>query len=167
MTPNSQLRCWHCNSLVHIEPLPEPHPGGAGWLCPRCGQHGGAFEEWADDAEDGCKKNCPYLLTILETPELKKHLAALWDKYWNLVWYARSDPQCYPNREDSLRATVFMAQSQIEGAYPKETGDLNSPDISDWTHGFNSGMLAALNLVTSAIDFGMDIALEEFPMLDT
>lgn len=136
MTPSSQLRCWHCNSFVHVENLPEP-------------------------------QNCPYLLTILETPELQKQLTVLWDKYRNLVWYARSDPQCYPNREDSLRATVFMAQSQIEAAYPKETKDLNSPKISDWTHGFNSGMLAALNLVMSAIDFGINVALDEFPMLDT
>jgi len=155
-----QLRCWHCNSNVYT--------GESGWTCPKCGQHGSPLGDDypAGTAEEGHERNCPYLLTILETPELLDQLRSLHQKYWDLVWYARSDPDCYPDADDALRAAVFIKQTHIEGVYPKETEGLASENGA-WVHGFNSGMLAALNLVMGTVELGLDAALEEFPMLDT
>ena len=41
------------------------------------------------------------------------------------------------------------------------------PDGSDWTHGFNSGMLACLRFVATALEQDIEAAHDEFPVLDT
>jgi len=153
-----QLRCWHCNSSVYT--------GEDGWTCPKCGQHGPPLGDNcpAETSEEGRERNCPYLLTILETLELLDQLKELHQKYWDLVWYARSDPDYCP--DDKVRAAVLTHQTHIEGMYQKETKGLASENGA-WVHGFNSGMLAALNLVFCSVESGLDVALEEFPMLDT
>ncbi len=114
---------------------------------------------------------------LVERDEIERVLEKLGElagKYFDLVWYARSDPDCYaddPDMSDSLRAQVFMAQAGVEANYPEEVKDLNSQEITNWTHGFNSGMLAAIRLVRTALDGsefgGMELALDEFPFLDT
>lgn len=123
--------------------------------------------------------------------ETEKILNDLETKYCNLVWWARSD------RDKLLREEIYegiIAQLKIEKEHPKEINDLMN-DYTNWTHGFNSGMLAALRLVTGLMsktiieldeeeleEYGDDVwltendvyvaifqedALDEFPFLDT
>ena len=115
--------------------------------CPRC---------WCPPLEE--------LPTLIE--QLDTELRAMCEKYHDLVWYARSSPDCYPDKEDDLRAAVFLNQTAIEAAYPKETGNLGSED-GQWHHGFNSGMLAAARFIGDLLDGNLELAREEFPMLDT
>jgi len=98
--------------------------------------------------------------------EVKQAINRLHKKYWDLVWYARSDPECYPGKADSLRAGVFMAHAGIEAAYPDEVNDLLESD-DNWEHGFNSGCLAMLNYLLMANSFGVEAAEDDFPNLDT
>jgi len=76
------------------------------------------------------------------------------NKYFDLVWYARSKPG---RAED--------ARKRIEALYPKEVKDLGIDD--NWSHGFNSGMLAASRLYLTVIGDGLEAGLEEFPFLDS
>lgn len=67
---------------------------------------------------------------------LEKVIKQKTDYAWDLVWYARSDPQ-EPIGE--------MHRREVEEKYPKEVKNLESKD-SNWHHGFNSGCLALRNL---------------------
>jgi len=63
-------------------------------------------------------------------------------KYESLVWYARSDSS------KLLQEEIYeglAAQKRIEKEYPQEVYQLNN-DNENWTHGFNSGVLAAIRL---------------------
>jgi hypothetical protein len=81
-------------------------------------------------------------------------------KYFELVWYARS----YKNRNLDV---VLEHRARIEKLHPNEIAKLNDLDSSDWQHGFNSGMLAGMRYVHSLAYEGKDIAEEDFPFLDT
>ena len=104
------------------------------------------------------------------------------EKYFDLVSYARkprdADGEPYPlhiikasdrfkNTPDEIIKGMMQATMRIRAAYPKETDDLNSEDLGDWTHGFNSGVLAALRWVMTAQEYGVQEADDEFPFLDT
>lgn len=67
------------------------------------------------------------------------------EKYFDLVWYARkphpnSDPEFY---DSEFGQASLKAQAELLGKYPNEIKELTCPAGGDWTHGFNSGCLAA------------------------
>ena len=119
------------------------------------------------------------------TPEIETELRTQEEKYFNLVWYARSQ-----NRENfeywdtvphDIRRGAFNAQLDVETRYPEEVESLYFDD-SNWQHGFNSGALAVFRFLLTALDDsmiedecegglipagGLKQALEEFPFLDT
>jgi hypothetical protein len=103
--------------------------------------------------------------------ELLKAVAKMHDKYLDLVWLARSDPECHPTVPDDIRAGCFVEQCRIQAAYPEEVAAISCPEHGDWAHGFNSGMLACLRFVETALadgfHGGLEIAKAEFPHLDT
>jgi hypothetical protein len=73
-------------------------------------------------------------------------------KYWDLVWYAGSDPDAYPESPDNIRAGCFLNQVAVETAYEKDVAELLDPGTGRWTRGFNCGMLASLNLVLTMLE---------------
>ena len=98
----------------------------------------------------------------------------------DLVWYARS------SSTEPLAAT---ARERVETKWPTEVAKLQEDD-SNWQHGFNSGCLAVMRLVSSVIeaeatakvvneeptdedgvaytaDEAIQQAIEDFPELDT
>ena len=80
-------------------------------------------------------------------------------KYEDLVWYARSG-------RNTHITTVVNQRTKLEGMYPQELEDL-SGENTDWFHGFNSGMLAGMRLITSMMLLDSEHATENFPELDT
>ena len=86
------------------------------------------------------------------------------EKYFDLVWYARKDEQKLIEEE---RYDILATLKKVEAKYPKETQELNDPELSDWSHGFNSGMLAASRLYLTMIEDDCEQAIEEFPFLDS
>lgn len=80
-------------------------------------------------------------------------------KYEELVWYARSG-------RNTHIPVVVTHRERIEGMYPKEVEDLSN-ESGDWFHGFNSGMLAGMRLITSMMEMSTEYATENFPELDT
>ena len=108
-------------------------------------------------------------------------------KYERLVWYARSQPATavayWEKVPSEIRDGAFRAQMAVEEDLPDEITELRNCE-DNWTHGFNSGVLAALRFVTTAqypvlLDGdcsddgepfwygGVEDAREEFPCLDT
>ena len=101
--------------------------------------------------------------------------------YLNLVALARSNPD-----DDSYQDRVDFIKSEIgDDVYEKELEKLMG-DESEWSHGFNSGMLASTRLYGDLLQYIPDVyenesgddeefpiedmwdqAKEEFPMLDT
>ena len=121
------------------------------------------------------------------TEELKLELQKLEAKYETLVWYARkpptSDADYWEPLPQYIREGAFKALMKAEEDYPDDISELRYCD-SNWQHGFNSGMLAALRFVMTAqfpclMDAdcsddgqahwygGISDAHDEFPMLDT
>jgi hypothetical protein len=93
--------------------------------------------------------------TLIELKQLER-------KYETLVWYARKTPEqiaTFPG----LQAAV----DRVEQQYPIETADLNSAERNDWSHGFNSGMLAATRLAQDLMKLDPDLAYINFPDLMT
>ena len=88
-------------------------------------------------------------------------------KYCDLVWFARSHPDSAPGSPDDIRAGCFLSQCAIEAAYPQEVAELDDPESTDWTHGFNSGVLATVRFVLGVMSEGIEEAREEFPELYT
>lgn len=82
------------------------------------------------------------------------------DKYVDLLWYARSNPN------DINIKGVAENKERIETLYPTEVKELQSEN-GDWQHGFHSGMAAALRYILTLDEFGKEQADEEFPMLDS
>jgi hypothetical protein len=80
-------------------------------------------------------------------------------KYEELVWYARS------GRNTHIPAVV-KHRERIEEMYPQEI-ELLSSESGDFSHGFNSGMLAGMRLITSMMLINSEHATENFPELDT
>lgn len=91
--------------------------------------------------------------------QIKEHSLAMFRKYSDLVWYARVKPE---NMELLGVRTNMM---RIENEYPEDVKNLMGVS-SDFYHGFNSGCLASFNLILE-LDFDMELALENFPNLDT
>ena len=110
---------------------------------------------------------------------IQDKLSELREKYFDLVWYARKFP------EDRKIKGVIENMTRIEKEYPEEIARFsNTPD---WTHGFNSGALAILRLMSAYAleddwieeilddetviinerDKEIDFAEELFPWLDT
>lgn len=85
------------------------------------------------------------------------------DKYFDIVWWTRK------NEKELLieqRYDVLASCQKVKEKYPEEVKKIKEcPD--NWQHGFNSGMLACLRLVSMMIEQDVDWALEEFPFLDT
>lgn len=86
------------------------------------------------------------------------------NKYFELVWYARKDKDELIENE---QYEIIHTMQKIEIKYPEEISRLTDYDMSDWEHGFNSGMLAASRLYLSMIEESVEQALEDFPMLDS
>ena len=81
------------------------------------------------------------------------------EKYCDLVWMARSQYVVTPEG-----VTPRNVLDETIDKYPEEYKKLCGPD-SEWHHGFNSGMLACLRLLSGGRIYKS--ALEEFPFLDT
>ena len=82
--------------------------------------------------------------------------ASMMEKYFRLVWFARSK---------SDNPEIELLRAEVRELYPKETAELGSIVTGDWAHGFNSGMLACLRLLSGGRITTAN--MEEFPMLDS
>ena len=119
------------------------------------------------------------------TEDIETELQSLEEKFFRLVWYARShlreDEEYWNTVPHNIRRGAFNAQLEVETQYPDDVEDLRSEN-SDWQHGFNSGALAAFRFVLTALDDemmedemdggffprgGLQNARDEFPFLDT
>lgn len=83
------------------------------------------------------------------------------EKYELLVWLARKSP------EDYKMPGVMKLVRKAEGKYKQECMELGDPELGNWSHGFNSGMLACLRYVLTAMEEDIEFAEENFPFLDT
>jgi hypothetical protein len=81
------------------------------------------------------------------------------EKYEDLVWYTRS------GRNIDI-PSVMSQRNRLEDMYPKETEELSS-ESGDWSHGFNSGMLAGMRYILTMMEYTLEDAEENFPELDT
>ena len=81
------------------------------------------------------------------------------NKYYELVSLARKTPTDFNN--PIIREKI----DDICNKYPEESRELLEGNHPDWTHGFNSGMLACLRLVSCARIYPHN--MEDFPMLDS
>ena len=72
----------------------------------------------------------------MKTKELEELIAKKYDKYNNLLWYARSKP------EDINIKGVKENKERIEREFAEEVAELEG-EQSDWQHGFHSGCCAA------------------------
>ena len=90
---------------------------------------------------------------VVVSSELSEVLAEMLAKYEDLVWYARSHPASsihfWQKVPKDIRDGAFEAQMKVEEDYPDEVVNLRS-EGSDWYHGFNSGMLAAIRFFETA-----------------
>lgn len=122
----------------------------------------------------------------IESPEdefghITKCFEQMETKYERLVWYARSGFKPLPGVPQEIIEGAKNAQSQVEEMYPDEIDSLKDPQRGDWSHGFNSGMLASLRFVLEALSTeevheedgeefligGLENAKLSFPELDT
>ena len=83
----------------------------------------------------------------------------LMEKYYDLVWLARK------NSEDFENPIIKLQIDKVCNKYPEESVKILDGENTNWEHGFNSGMLACLRLVSCARIYPENI--EEFPFLDT
>lgn len=112
-------------------------------------------------------------------------ISQLMEKYFKLVWAARKP---HPNDlegqqeyfdDDDPEDIVLgcrMGVMKVHQDYPAEAERLSSED-GQWEHGFNSGILAAMRFLSTALyndtnDEGWPVgglqeAIDEFPFLDT
>ena len=113
---------------------------------------------------------------------MEKRLQELENKYFDLVSYARkprdedggpmpmhilkTNPK-WADTPDQIIKDMMTHVMRIQGEYPEETEALNDYEMADWSHGFNSGALAAFRWVMTAKEYGVEEADSEFPFLDT
>jgi hypothetical protein len=95
--------------------------------------------------------------------ELESRLQELEQKYFHLVWYARTDPDCIRDGHPAMPCAVKVGMKM-----PEEVAKLEGEE-GDWQHGFNSGCLAAFRLVLGLMGSKTEaqFAEDEFPFLDT
>ena len=97
-------------------------------------------------------------------------IAAMEEKYSNLVWYARKAPpedaEYWSDTPAEIKTAALNEMAKVEEMSPDEVDALKCPNCGNWNHGFNSGMLAALRFVMHAAE-DPEEAQEDFPMLDT
>jgi len=96
----------------------------------------------------------------MKRQELFENIQQKEDKYFDLVWYARSKPE-----HINIKGVKENIE-RIETLYPNEVKELQS-ERGDWQHGFHSGMLAGMRYILTMNDMGKEQADDEFPMLDT
>ena len=78
----------------------------------------------------------------------EKQILKMWRKYDTLVWYARKNPQrIFEESPREIYDGMMEGLKKCEEKYPQECEALNDPERSDWTHGFNSGILGTLSLI--------------------
>ena len=120
-------------------------------------------------------------LTPQEHQEALDAFKELRTKYESLVWYARkapmTDQEYWKDVPQDVKMDAYKAMINVASQYPDEVKALRSPETGDWEHGFNSGCLAAFRLVLMTLvkqtyadgeTFGgLEMAIDEFPMLDT
>ena len=82
----------------------------------------------------------------------------LMEKYYDLVWLARKKSEDFEN-------PIKLQIDKVCNKYPEESVKILDGENTNWEHGFNSGMLACLRLVSCARIYPENI--EEFPFLDT
>lgn len=92
--------------------------------------------------------------------DLIKNVVKLESKYVDLLWYARTSPE-----NENIKG-VLEQMERIEKLYPSEVVQLYSKN-GEWQHGFHSGMVAALRYVLTLHEDGLELAEEDFPMLDS
>jgi hypothetical protein len=101
--------------------------------------------------------------------ELIDTIAAMQNKYTDLLWYARTNSEnTIPavNENGELIDIISQHIDRIETLYPIETEAL-AGEHGNWQHGFHSGIVAALRYVLTLDDLGKDQADEWFPELDS
>ena len=88
-------------------------------------------------------------------------LAEYEDKYFDLVWYARKPSYqdvdtAYKDSPEEIREGCKKAIAKVEEQYPSEINALMR-DETNWTHGFNSGCLAAFRFCGKALNQSMEL----------
>jgi hypothetical protein len=98
----------------------------------------------------------------MNSKELQKLIEKKYKKYNRLLWYDRIRP------EWMTLAVVAELKKRIEKEFSDEVAELHSEN-SNWHSGFHSGCCAAFSYVLTCLDkkLGLEVADEEFPMLDT
>ncbi len=89
-------------------------------------------------------------------------MGEMMNKYCDLVWYARNNR---PTHLENENYEALGALQKIKLKYPKEVKSLAEDD--NWSHGFNSGMLAASRLYHEMIEGDVEFALNNHPDLDS
>lgn len=85
---------------------------------------------------------------------MKRRAEELEEKYFDLVSLARKTEED-ERTNDKVKAFVEYVRTK----YPQEAEDLADEEEGDWSHGFNSGVLAAARYILNPED--------PFPSLDT
>jgi hypothetical protein len=106
---------------------------------------------------------------------LMERAATLASKYNNLVWYARASYEkaiANGNLSEKSHRSILATRARILELYPSETEALHSDndETRNWSHGFNSGVVAATRLLmayASRDDAGIRLAEDLFPDLMT
>ena len=102
--------------------------------------------------------------------ETQQTLDIMQTKYEQLIWYARKAPSDHPSYWEAvpqeIKEGALNAMSMVEEYYPDECDQLSS-ESGDFHHGFNSGALAVLRFIETAMSEGITAAHESFPDLDT
>ena len=112
--------------------------------------------------------------------ELIEYLDMLEDKYCDLVWYARKpiegvgkiweENDWFKDLDKETIDSIRKSVKKISEQYPKETHFLSADGMSDWQHGFNSGMLAFTRLLRDISSEDADsrkAGIMCFPFLDS
>lgn len=123
-------------------------------------------------------------VSYLKHQKLAKLIAEKEIYYEKLVWYARSPVKAairkiLRNTPEEIIQGALNSQAMIEELYPEEVSLLKG-EGGEFTHGFNSGMLAALRYISTAHQTtlmedegeefeygGVEMANMEFPDLST
>jgi len=98
----------------------------------------------------------------MKTKELEEIVTEKYNKYNELLWYARKRP------EDLLVDTIGKQMKKVEWNSPEEVSELQGEN-SDWQHGFHSGCNAAFSYILSCLNKreGLETANNFFPDLDS